>query len=105
MRPPNTLHAIVQASGRAGRLLHSGEREATVTYVLYNDQDLGSNVKGMSDAVRNLCRSQDKCLQQIVKQTFLGSYSWEPATNSFDCCSVCDKVLRDMQDAGLDVVV
>ena len=41
VRPPDTLHAIVQAGGRAGRLLHSGEREATVTYVLYNDQGSG----------------------------------------------------------------
>ena len=94
MRPPNTLHAIVQAGGRAGRLLESGDRDATVTYVLYNEQDLGRNVVGMTDEVRNLCRSKDTCLQKLVRGAFLGSYSWEPATRSFNCCSVCDNYLK-----------
>ena len=91
VRPPNTLHAVVQAGGRAGRLLHTGEREATITYVIFNDQDLGQNVLGMSDEVRNLCRSKDTCLQKIVREAFLGSYSWDLPTNTYNCCSVCDR--------------
>lgn len=60
-------------------------------------QDLGKNVVGMSDDVRNLCRSKDTCLQRIVRGAFLGSYSWELATNSFNCCKVCDNVFRNAQ--------
>ena len=95
VRPPDTLHAIIQAAGRGGRLLPTGEREATVTYLLFNDQDLGANVAGMDDKVRHLCRSKDVCLQQIVREAFVGAYSWAPHTNSFDCCSVCDEALKD----------
>ena len=39
VRPPSLEHAIVQASGRAGRLTQSGQRAFTLTYILYNAQD------------------------------------------------------------------
>ena len=75
-------------------MLPTGDREAAVTYILYNDQDLGQNVAGMSDGVRDLCRSQGRCLQQLVRGEFVGWFSWQPATGSFNCCSVCDEVLE-----------
>ena len=113
VRPPDTEHSIVQvrihllrcsylspfwqqhfqAVGRAGRLLDSGKREQSVLYLCYNDQDLGQNKKQLTDNVRKICRSKDKCLNVMLKSMFVGEYPINNEPNMGSCCSVCDKAV------------
>ena len=94
--------------GRAGRVTATGQRAQTLLYILYNSQvvfkslhfvlryiepqlqDLGNNVKGMSDGVRRLCLSKDTCLRSLLKESFEGKYAaCDPLPYGF-CCTVCD---------------
>ena len=77
--------------GRAGRVTASGGRTRTLMYVLFNAQDIGRNVQGMSDEVRKLCLSTDTCLREILKGCFVGDYAEESKPSPGFCCSVCDK--------------
>ena len=76
--------------GRAGRLLESGKREQSIVYILFNDQDLGKNKKQLSDNVRQICRSKDKCINRLLKDMFVGNYPVDGQPNRDACCSVCD---------------
>ena len=78
--------------GRAGRMNASGTRTRTLLYVLFNSQDLGSNVKGMTEGMRQLCLSADTCLRVLLKRKFVGEYHSSSATTAGFCCSVCDKL-------------
>ena len=81
---------LVQACGRAGRLTAAGARTRTLLYVLFNSQDLGSNVKGMTNGMRQLCLSSDTCLRVLLKEKFVGNYDSSCVTTPGFCCSVCD---------------
>ena len=69
----------------------SGDRVRTVLYILFNSQDLGNNIGGMSDAVRKLCMSDTTCLREILKESFEGEYTSLAGPGLVGaCCSVCD---------------
>ena len=48
VRPLNMLHYIMQGAGRGGRKLGdgSGLRQRVITYILWNNSDVSTNVKG-----------------------------------------------------------
>ena len=48
LRPLNMVHYIAQGAGRGGRRLgdNSGMRQRVVAYLLWNNSDIGNNVKG-----------------------------------------------------------
>ena len=96
VRPPNLVHAILQAMGRAGRLLRSGMRRKALTYILFNAQDLGGNVLGMTDQMREICRSSDTCVKKVLRQMFVGSYSSALVPGAVECCSSCDRMAERM---------
>lgn len=52
---------------------------------------IGRNVRGMTDAVRQLCLSTDTCLRGILKNSFVGEYAASAIASAGFCCSVCDK--------------
>ena len=83
----------LKAMGRAGRMTASGARSRTLLYVLFNSQDLGSNVKEMTDGMRKLCLSSDTCLRVLLKEKFVGSYDSSCVTAQGFCCSICDKAI------------
>ena len=89
---PLSVINIKQAMGRAGRLMPNGERETSMLTLLYNAQDLA--VAGMSSGMKELCRSKSRCLKEILRSTFVGTYSVElTAGSSQSCCTVCDKLM------------
>ena len=59
--------------------------------LLFNSQDLA--VKGMSEEIKALCCSKDRCLKELLRKTFVGDYSvnLSPGSSSF-CCSACDRL-------------
>jgi len=88
IRPPNTLHGWEQGSGRArgGKGAELGSKK-TVTVLLYNEEDLKSNVDGLTDSMREFCRSTT-CLKQQSSKFF--GYDIQSNLNSW-CCSNCTK--------------
>ena len=76
--------------GRAGRISETGDRTRTIVYLMFNSQDLGQNVRGMTDGMRNLCLATDTCLRTILKQRFVGEYAPSAQATPGFCCSVCD---------------
>ena len=106
VRPPNLEHAVVQvdilqltiikamfvltaqAMGRAGRLTSTGQRGFSLLYLLYNAQDLGANVAGLSRVVDQLCRGEG-CKKLLLRSSFVGEYAAE-LTPGENCCSACD---------------
>ena len=89
VRPPSLQHALIQACGRAGRLLKNGLREKSMITVLFNSQDL--SVKGMSQGMKELCMNTETCLKEVLRSAFVGEYVTSSATSSHWCCSNCDK--------------
>ena len=89
VRPPSQQHALVQACGRAGRLLKNGKRETSMIVVLFNSQDLA--VKGMSEGVRGLCTNTETCLREQLRSAFVGDYTATTTPASHWCCNNCDK--------------
>ena len=55
LRPYNQIAALVQGGGRGGRRTESGQRRCVQVYQLFNSQDLGSNIQGMSPKMKELC--------------------------------------------------
>ena len=93
VRPPSQQHALVQACGRAGRLLENGLRETSMIMVLYNSQDLA--VRGMSEGVRDLCTNTETCLREQLRSAFVGEYAATTTSASHWCCNNCDKSNND----------
>ena len=85
VRPPSLEHAIVQASGRAGRLTQSGQRAFTLTYILYNAQDC----TGLPESMVELLKGS-RCVKQCLRSQFEGVYSSELVSGSSRCCNRCD---------------
>ena len=96
MKPMNTPHAILQGAGRTGRPI-SGEpgiRTRSVVYILSNGGDVGLQVKGMSDEVRNLVSFKGGCLRDLLKDSFLDSKSQVSKQDDW-CCNFCSKSFKD----------
>lgn len=105
VRPPNVEHAVVQvyqssdfkacvfylpqAMGRAGRMTSTGQRAFSLLYLLFNAQDLGANVVGLSKCVAELCRGEG-CKKQLLRSSFEGAYAAELVPGAANCCSACD---------------
>ena len=68
----------------------SGTRSRSQIYLLFNSQDISGNVRGMSEAMKNLCLSSDTCIRQMLKAIFVGDYGSGSRTLDKHCCSVCD---------------
>lgn len=81
-----------QALGRAGRITATGARRHTLLYVLFNSQDLGRNVRDMTEGMRQLCLSSTTCLRELLKKRFVGNYVSSSVPSPGFCCSVCDKL-------------
>jgi len=91
VRPPNKMHGIVQAMGRAGRRDKAapGVRSSSLFYLLFNSQDLGGNIREMSEDVRQFCRSKE-CYVKILRQIFVGQYQPDRKSNE-NCCGNCSR--------------
>ena len=90
VKPMNTPHALLQGAGRTGRPI-SGEpgiRTRSVVYILSNGGDVGLQVKGMSDEVRNLVSFKGGCLRDLLKESFLDSKSQVSKQDDW-CCNFC----------------
>ena len=81
--------------GRAGRKTNTGQRAFSLLYVLFNSQDLGANVRGLSAGVDKLCRG-DGCKKQLLRSTFEGTYTSDLVAGDTNCCSACDDVSKDV---------
>ena len=77
--------------GRAGRLTSSGQRAFSQLYLLYNAQDLGGNVKGLSPVIEQLCRGEG-CKKQLLRSSFEGVYGTDLVAGARNCCSACDEM-------------
>ena len=89
VQPPNTLSALVQGSGRAGRTSfgETFNSRKSATILLYNKEDLKSTVPGLTDEVREFCESTS-CLKEILSNHF--GYEKSQSQNDW-CCSNCSK--------------
>ena len=64
-----------------------GEMVKCLTYMLWNNTDLSSNTKGMTEEVRQYVR-KDECLKKILEDHY--SCGLIPSLKLLDwCCSVC----------------
>ena len=81
-KPPRNMPDFVQQVGRAGR---SGQECESIVY--FNNNDLGQNVKGMTNNMREYCKT-DKCLRLCILGTF-GFTEPLKAIPSCRCCSNC----------------
>jgi len=90
VRPPDMIHSVVQAMGRAGRRDQTapGMRAVSIFYLLFNSQDIGSNMKGMSEEVRRLCVGKE-CSIKLLRGEFFGENRSEVKKNNVRCCGNC----------------
>jgi len=86
VRPLNMCHYIIQAAGRGGRNMGTGQRRKVLFYMLYNSSDVANNVPGLSSEVREFCETKE-CLKMFLKKYF-GSSSPASSDQSW-CCSNC----------------
>ena len=86
VRPFNMLHYVVQAAGRGGRNMGNGQRRSVLFYLLWNRNDIGNNVPGLSTEMKDFCETQS-CLKLFLRNYF-GSTSPVSSASSW-CCSNC----------------
>ena len=84
VRPFGTIHSIVQACGRGGRLTGGKGKQQVVFFLLFNASDIAENVD-ISPAVRNLCLTK-----QCLKRTMMDYFGSEGSCGGGWCCSNCD---------------
>ena len=90
VKPMNMLHSLLQGAGRAGRPLadEPGKRARALVYILANGGDVGAQVKGMSDEVRDFVNYKSGCLKAYMADYFIGDM--KVGQNYPDwCCSFC----------------
>ena len=86
VRPFNMLHYVVQAAGRGGRNMGNGNRRRVLFYLLWNKNDIGNNVPGLSTEMRDFCETKN-CLKVFLKNYFGSSNS--VSSDPSWCCSNC----------------
>ena len=64
----------------------NGQRKRVLFYLLFNRNDIGNNVPGLSSEVREFCETK-KCLKLFLKNYFGETFS-QPSDPSW-CCSNC----------------
>ena len=90
VKPMNMLHSIIQGGGRTGRPLpgEPGIRTRGLVYILANGGDVGAQVKGMSEEVRELVNNKNRCLKAYMGKYFMGNFD-SAMRDSEWCCSFC----------------
>ena len=86
VRPFNFCHYLIQAAGRGGRKMDNGMRKKVLFYLLYNNSDLSRNVPGLSQDMREFCRT-DSCLKDFLNKVF--GFSAKSNSSNDWCCSNC----------------
>ena len=76
----------MQAAGRGGRNMGNGQRKRVLFYLLFNRNDIGNNVPGLSTEVREFCETKG-CLK-LYLQKYFGVTSPKSSDPSW-CCSNC----------------
>ena len=59
-----TLDELVQIVGRSGRMQEGGNMVKCLTYMLWNNTDLSTNTKGMTEEVRQYLRKKESVLRR-----------------------------------------
>ena len=86
VRPFNSCHYLLQAAGRGGRKMENGLRKKVLFYLLYNNSDISRNVPGLSQDMREFCKS-DGCLKEFLNKVF--GFMSKSKSKSDWCCSNC----------------
>ena len=86
LRPFNFCHYFVQAAGRGGRKMESLGRKRVLFYLLYNNSDISTNVPGLSQDVREFCRTTS-CLKDFLRKVF--GFNSQTKHKADWCCSNC----------------
>ena len=82
-----TLDELVQIVGRSGRMQEGGNMVKCLTYMLWNNSDLSTNIKGMTEEVRQYVR-KGECLKKVLEEHY--SCGINPSIKIPDwCCSIC----------------
>jgi superfamily II DNA helicase RecQ len=90
VRPPTSLHSLLQSWGRAGRLMKNGKRKLVLCMIMWNNHDVASNMVGMTEEMAQFCKNQDNCcLRKLLAHFFYCSETCLPAVERRLCCSVC----------------
>lgn len=82
-RPPTTLENYLQEFGRAGR---NGQKASALLY--YNNSDIASNRKGISQAMVDYCKNSTACFRLLIVNHF-GFQNVVFSGSPLDCCSHC----------------
>lgn len=82
-RPPTTLENYPQEFGRAGR---NEQRASALLY--YNNSDIASNRKGISQAMVDYCKNTNPCFRLLIVKPF-GFENAVLSGSPLDCCSQC----------------
>ena len=93
-RPPRNLSQYLQEIGRAGR---RGQNSTAILY--YNKRDLAKNLPGIKDDIIEYCKSDNKCLREMLLKPF--GFSKSLGISGEKCCSFCsNKELNNLDEAG-----
>lgn len=83
---PRKMEHYLQETGRAGR---NGQFATATMY--FNSNDIATNVEGMDDSMRILCRNQgEECRRKLILNYF--NFSVEQSGQPLHlCCDICKK--------------
>ena len=81
-KPPRNMPDFIQQVGRAGR---AGQACESIVY--FNNNDLGQNVTGMTNDMREYCKTE-KCLRASILETFGFTQPLETVPGCH-CCINC----------------